>query len=101
MDSEGYEWLTPLITEWMAMVGQVFLRLIFMIVVPLVVSALLLGTYELGRERGMGRVFAKTLGATVVSSTCAVIIGVTLVSVVRPGANAGITPPEASESFQR
>lgn len=97
-DTAGYEWLTPFITEWVAIIGQVFLRLIFMIVVPLVVSALLLGTYELGRERGMGRVFAKTLGATVLSSTAAVVIGVTLVMVIKPGVGANLTPPEASAS---
>jgi len=100
-DSEGYAWLTPLITEWIAIIGQVFLRLIFMIVVPLVVSALILGAYELGSERGMGRVFAKTLGATVVSSTCAVIIGVTLVTLLRPGAGVDIeTEAAASEAVR-
>ncbi len=97
-DADGYAWLSPLITEWVAIIGQVFLRLIFMIVVPLVVSALLLGTYELGRERGMGRVFVKTLGATVLASTCAVIIGVTLVSVIKPGVGANLVHPEAAES---
>ena len=49
-------WVNTLIVNWVGMVGQVFLRLIFMIVVPLVVSALLLGTYELASSRGMGRV---------------------------------------------
>ncbi len=97
-DAEGYEWLDPLITEWIAIVGQVFLRLIFMIVVPLVVSALLLGAYELGSGRRMGRVFAKTFGATVVTSSAAVMIGVGLVWLLQPGANANLTALEQGDS---
>lgn len=99
----GVEWLTPLITEWIALIGQVFLRLIFMIVVPLVVSALLLGVYELGVGKGMGRVFAKTLGCTVIASTAAVLVGVTLVNILRPGAGAEIPlpPAEASDTVRQ
>lgn len=96
--SAGYEWLDPLITQWIALVGQVFLRLIFMIVVPLVVSALLLGAYELGGGHGMGRVFAKTLGCTVLASTAAVIIGVALTELLQPGANANLTPAATAET---
>jgi len=97
-DAAGYEWLTPLITEWIALIGQVFLRLIFMIVVPLVVSALLLGTFELGCERGMGRVFVKTLGGTLVASSAAVAIGVGLVTLLQPGAGAKLAAVDAAAS---
>jgi DAACS family dicarboxylate/amino acid:cation (Na+ or H+) symporter len=95
-----YPWLKTLIVDWLALVGQVFLRLIFMIVVPLVVSALLLGVYELGVGHGMGRVFAKTLGATILASTAAVIIGITLVTIVQPGEGSNLPPPEESPQFQ-
>src|SRR5688572_5499952 len=98
---EGYGWLEPLIVNWIAMIGQVFLRLIFMIVVPLVVSALLLGVYELGLGHGMGRVFAKTLGGTVLASTAAVIIGITLVTIVQPGADADLPMPEESPQYEQ
>ncbi|MBM4113817.1 MAG: dicarboxylate/amino acid:cation symporter, partial [Phycisphaerae bacterium] len=98
-NDEAYPWLTPLVTEWIAIVGQVFLRLIFMVVVPLVVSALLLGTYELGCGRGMGRVFAKTLGCTVLASSAAVAIGVSLVVLLQPGAGANVTAVESPESI--
>lgn len=98
-DAPGYGWLTPLITEWVALIGQVFLRLIFMIVVPLVVSALLLGAYELGCGKGMGRVFAKTLGCTVLASSAAVVIGVGLVTLIEPGSGANLTPAESDQSI--
>ncbi|HMC82594.1 MAG TPA: dicarboxylate/amino acid:cation symporter, partial [Candidatus Polarisedimenticolia bacterium] len=66
--------------------GQIFLRLIFMVVIPLIVSALILGVAELGDVRRLGRVGAKTLLFTVVLSSISVLIGVALANLVRPGA---------------
>jgi DAACS family dicarboxylate/amino acid:cation (Na+ or H+) symporter len=56
-------------------VGQVFLRLLLMLVVPLVFSALALGVAGLGDLRSVGRVGLKTLAYTVGVSTIAVLIG--------------------------
>jgi DAACS family dicarboxylate/amino acid:cation (Na+ or H+) symporter len=66
-------------------VGQVFLRLLLMLVVPLVFTALALGVAALGDLRSLGRVGLKTLLYTVTVSTIAVLIGVVLVRVFRPG----------------
>ncbi len=65
--------------------GQVFLRLLFMMVLPLVFSSLILGIAELGDLRRLGRIGARTLAATIGVSTVAVLIGVFLVNLVRPG----------------
>ena len=67
-------------------IGQIFLRLIFMTVVPMVFAALVIGVYELGREHGLGGVAARTLLFTLVLSTMSVSLGVVLVNVLRPGA---------------
>jgi len=72
--------------------GQIFLRLIFMTVVPLVVSALILGVHELGRGAGLGRVAGRTLGWTFVASTASVVIGIALVNLVRPGDGFAVDP---------
>ena len=78
-------WLTIFI-EWVTRpVGQIFLRLLFMLVIPLLFSALVLGVAELGDLRKLGRIGWKTLGYTVVISSLAVLIGVGLVNVIRPG----------------
>ncbi len=66
-------------------VGKVFLRLIFMVVVPLVFSALVLGVVGFGDVRRLGRVGLRTLAFTVAFSLTAVAIGVTLVNVLAPG----------------
>src|SRR5690242_7639109 len=63
--------------------GRLFLRLLFVLVVPLVVSSLALGVSGLGDLRALGRIGLKTLAYTVVVSTIAVLLGVGLVNALR------------------
>ncbi|MEK9144275.1 MAG: dicarboxylate/amino acid:cation symporter [Elusimicrobiota bacterium] len=82
--------LEPGTVEWAAVrvaqpIGQIFIRLIFMAVVPLVVSALILGTAEIGDAGKVGRIGFKTLVFTLLFSTLAVLIGVAGVRLVKPG----------------
>ncbi|MBC8102577.1 MAG: dicarboxylate/amino acid:cation symporter [Cytophagales bacterium] len=71
-------------------IGQVFLRLIFMIVVPLLFSALVLGVAELGDASKVGRVGVKSLLMTVLLSGSAVALALLMANVFQPGA--GIDP---------
>lgn len=66
-------------------VGKIFLRLLFMLVVPLIFSALVLGITGLGDLKSLGRVGLKTLAYTVGVSSIAVLLGMTLVNILRPG----------------
>ncbi|MDQ2986476.1 MAG: dicarboxylate/amino acid:cation symporter, partial [Armatimonadota bacterium] len=66
-------------------VGQVFLRMIFMIVVPLLFAALVLGVMEIGDARKVGRVGVRALVLTIILSSIAVGIGLLAVNTVRPG----------------
>jgi DAACS family dicarboxylate/amino acid:cation (Na+ or H+) symporter len=56
-----------------------------MLVLPLIFSALALGVAGLGDVRGLGRVGLKTLAYTIVVSSIAVVIGLVLVNLLRPG----------------
>jgi DAACS family dicarboxylate/amino acid:cation (Na+ or H+) symporter len=76
---------TDLIRWVAAPVGTIFLNLLFMLVVPLLFSALVLGIGGLGDLRSLGRVGLKTLAYTVVVSAIAVLLGVLLVNWLRPG----------------
>jgi len=76
-------------------VGQIFLRLIFMIVVPLVFSSLVLGVLELGDVHRLGKIGLKTLGYTLVASGISVAIGIGMVNTFRPGA--GVDPSVRAE----
>ncbi len=66
-------------------VGKAFLRLIFMVVIPLLFSALTLGVAGIGDIRKLGRIGARTFAYTLVVTTISVVIGLTLVNVVQPG----------------
>jgi DAACS family dicarboxylate/amino acid:cation (Na+ or H+) symporter len=68
-------------------IGDIFLRLIFMMVIPLIVSALALGVADLGDLRKIGRVGLRTLAFAVLVSGLSVFIGVTAVELARPGDN--------------
>src|SRR3989338_6659722 len=69
----------PIIRYFAYPAGQIFLRLIFMLVVPLVVSALIMGIAELGEVRSLGRVGIKTLFYTLIASSISVGVGMGLV----------------------
>ncbi len=88
--------LSGLSTHLFRPIGQLFLRTIFMVVVPLVVSALVIGVYELGQERNLPGVVTRTLGFTVVLSTAAVVIGLLLANLLQPGVGIGLAPAGAA-----
>jgi dicarboxylate/amino acid:cation (Na+ or H+) symporter, DAACS family len=67
-------------------IGQIFLRLLFMVVMPLVFASISLGVAGLGDLRKVGRVGGKALGFFVVSTMLSATLGILLVLVVRPGA---------------
>ncbi|WP_174515529.1 dicarboxylate/amino acid:cation symporter, partial [Xanthomonas axonopodis] len=78
--------------------SQVFLNLIFMLIVPLLFSALVMGISEMGDIRALGRVGWRTPGYTVVLSGVAVLLGLVLVNVLKPGA--GVAPRLANQLIQ-
>lgn len=78
--------------------GQIFLRMIFMVVVPLIFSALVLGVHELGQSHGLGKVALKTLFFTIMTSFASVIIGISLVNLFRPGAGLQISSQLVAEN---
>ena len=66
-------------------VGQLFLRLLLLLVVPLVFSSLIVGVAGLGDLRRIGRIGIKSLVYTLVISAISVVIGLTLANTIKPG----------------
>jgi dicarboxylate/amino acid:cation (Na+ or H+) symporter, DAACS family len=65
--------------------GQIFLRMIFMIVIPLIFTAIVLGVADFKDIHKIGRVGIKSLLFTVVITAVSVLIGIVLVNLVQPG----------------
>src|SRR5690606_24168643 len=69
--------------------------LIFMMIVPLLFSALVVGVSEMGDVKSLGRIGWRTLIATVVLSGIAVLLGLVMVNVFKPGV--GVDPALAQQ----
>ncbi len=91
-DAAWVEWLTTYVT---GPIGQVFLRLLFMLVIPLLFSALVMGIAEMGEIRSLKRVGIRTLLYTVIVSTIAVAVSLAFVNLLQPGR--GVDPALARE----
>lgn len=66
-------------------IGQIFLRALFMLILPLVFSALVMGIVEMKDLRTMGRAGLRLLLYTILFTGTAVVVGMMLVNVLRPG----------------
>jgi Na+/H+-dicarboxylate symporter len=67
-------------------IGQIFLRLLFMLVIPLLFSALVVGISEMGEVRSLKRVGLRTLAYTIIVSSIAVLVSLAVVNLLQPGA---------------
>ncbi|MCC7127167.1 MAG: dicarboxylate/amino acid:cation symporter [Acidobacteria bacterium] len=65
-------------------VGQVFLRMLFMVVMPLVFASIALGVAGLGDIRKVGRVGSKAVGYFLVTTVLAATLGLIVVNIIRP-----------------
>jgi len=92
----GSSWLAWVVEKITQPAGQMWLRALIMIVVPLVFTSLTLGVAGLGDIRKVGRMGLKTLVFFLGVTACATIIGLVLVNLVQPGAG---LPPETREEL--
>jgi DAACS family dicarboxylate/amino acid:cation (Na+ or H+) symporter len=66
--------------------GQVFLRLLFFVVVPLVFASLAMGVAQLGDLGRLGPLSARTFALFFANMSIAVLLGLVMMNVVEPGA---------------
>ena len=95
--------LTELVQVLIALepVGTGFIRLITMIVIPLVVASLLVGTASLGDISKLGRIGGKTLGYYMFTTAIAVTIGLGISNLIKPGSDIDpATRDQLAERFQ-
>ncbi|MCB9541757.1 MAG: dicarboxylate/amino acid:cation symporter [Myxococcales bacterium] len=74
------------IIAWLSPIGDLFMRLIKMVIVPLVFSSLLVGVASLGDVRKLGRMGGKTLALYLCTTAIAVTIGLACAHLIDPGA---------------
>jgi Na+/H+-dicarboxylate symporter len=79
-------------------VGQVFLALLKMLIVPLVFSSLVVGAASIGDPRDLGRIGIKTLILYLGTTAVAIVIGLVLGNIIEPGV--GLTLSEGAAAFK-
>ena len=78
-------WLVFVSDNIMFPVGQIFMRMLFMTVVPIVFTSITLGVAGIGDMKTLGRLGGRTFGYFALSTLIAAIIGLTLVNTIKPG----------------
>jgi len=81
-DNANLVWFIKNFTE---PIGQLFLNLLLMIVVPLVFSSLVVGVAGIGDIRKLGRIGLKSFAYCLIISAISVVIGLGLANTIRPG----------------
>jgi proton glutamate symport protein len=71
-------------------IGDLFMKLLRMIIVPLVLTSIISGVASVGGGRALGRLFSKTMGYYVLTSFLAAFVGLLMVNLIRPGVGANL-----------
>ncbi|TCV09046.1 proton glutamate symport protein [Samsonia erythrinae] len=79
---ESRQWL---IVNILSPAGDIFIRLIKMIVVPIVIATLIVGIAGVGDAKKLGRIGFKTILYFEIITTVAIILGITLANIFQPG----------------
>lgn len=90
-------------------VGDLFLRLLRMLVVPLVFSSLVVGVASMQDIKKMGRIGIRTLVIFLITTAIAIVIGLFLANLIQPGVGTDlsfggliaqdVTPPSLSDTL--
>ncbi|MDY6801618.1 MAG: dicarboxylate/amino acid:cation symporter [Bacteroidota bacterium] len=74
--------------SWM---GDIFLRMLKMIVIPLVLSSVISGIVNIGSDGSFGKLGLKTIAYYLTTSSLAIIVGLLMVNIIQPGVGMDIT----------
>lgn len=79
------DWVRWIGDNLMGPAGQIWLRMLFMTVVPIVFTSISLGVANIGDMKTLGRLGSRTMGYFALSTLIAAVIGLTLVNIIEPG----------------
>ena len=87
--AHGRSWARCL-GDWSKLLGDLFLRLLKMISIPLIITSLLSGVTGLGHANRLGKMFGRTILYYLVTSLLAITVGLILVNIINPGLGGGV-----------
>lgn len=93
----AYQNQAVLAVSWM---GDLFLRALKMLIIPLILSSLISGITNIGSGSSLGRLGLKTFGYYVMTSLFAIVTGLFLVNVIKPGVGADLNLSATVEGLE-
>ncbi|MBQ0078358.1 MAG: dicarboxylate/amino acid:cation symporter [Eubacterium sp.] len=78
-------------------IGQGFIRLMKMLVVPLVFCSLVCGSSSIGDTKALGKVGGKTIAFYLATTALAVTVAITIATIIHPGIGLDMSSIETSE----
>lgn len=83
--ASSFSWGKTLANDWIAPFGIIFIRLLKLIAIPLIVTSLIKGISELKEISGFKKIGLRTILFYVVTTVIAIVIGLLLVNILKPG----------------
>ncbi len=83
---QASQWLA---TTWLDPIGQVFLRMLFFVVIPLVFASLANGVVQLGELSHLGPLAGRTFTLFCLNMAIAVVLGLVMMNTLQPGRHLG------------
>ncbi|AEH47136.1 cation:dicarboxylate symporter family transporter [Parageobacillus thermoglucosidasius] len=87
----------PKVATYLQPIGDIFLRLIKMIVIPIVVSSLIVGVANVGDLKKLGKLGGKTFIYFEIITTIAIVVGLLAANVFQPGAGVNVKSLEKTD----
>ncbi len=87
----------PNVATYLQPIGDIFLRLIKMIVIPIVVSSLVVGVANVGDVKKLGKLGGKTILYFEIITTIAIVVGLLAANVFQPGAGVNMKSLEKTD----
>lgn len=84
---------------WIGWMGDLFLKLLKMVIIPLIVSSIITGIAGIGSPESLGRLGLKTIGFYMFTSLLAILLGLFLVNLIKPGMGADLSFAETVDSL--
>lgn len=91
--------LFPENVKYVSWIGELFMRALKMIIVPLVLTSIISGVANLGSSENLGRLGLKTISFYLISSLLAILTGLFFVNIIKPGVGADIKLTTEVENF--
>ena len=83
--TKAYKPFSALVSNWIQPFGKIFINLLKMIAIPLIIASLIKGVSDLKNLSSLSAMGGRTIALYLITTVIAVIIGLAIVNVVRPG----------------